>query len=132
MSSSDQPQTLQYPTNSMSTSNLHEFADYGESPSHTGFLFHLGLSGGHNSFLIQMCNTNGEDASIKPIWYKNGNMEVVRAFDVVTINCVIGWVKPGKWWGIVDHSAGPPQITICDIQELEYELEDSFSISCSV
>jgi len=82
--------------------------------------------------LVQMCNTNGEDASIKPIWYKNGDMEVVRAFNVVTINCVISRVKIGKWWGIVDHSAGPPQITICDIQEPEYESEDSFSISCSV
>ena len=82
--------------------------------------------------LVQMCNTNGEDASMKLIWYKNSDMEVVCAFNVATINCVIGQVKTRKWWGIVDHSAGPPPITICDIQEPEYESEDSFSISCSV
>ena len=70
--------------------------------------------------------------SLQLIWYKNGDMEAVRAFNVATINCVISWVKIGKWWGIVDHSAGPPQIMICDIQEPEYESEDSFSISCSV
>ena len=82
--------------------------------------------------LVWMCNTKGEDASVKPIWYKDGDMEAVRAFSVATINCVIGRVKIGKWWGIVDRSFGPLQITICNIQEPEYESEDNFSILCSV
>jgi hypothetical protein len=57
---------------------------------------------------------------------------VVHAFSVATIDCVIGHVKMEKWWGIIDRSFGPPQITIYDIQELEYESEDNFSISCGM
>ena len=79
-----------------------------------------------------MCNTKGEDASVKPIWYKDGDIEAIRAFSVETIDCVVGRVKFGKSWGIVDRSFGPPRITICDMQEPEYESEDNFSISCSV
>ena len=48
------------------------------------------------------------------------------------IHCVIGCVKMGKWWEMVDHSTGPLQINICDIQEPEYESEDNFSISCGM
>ena len=79
--------------------------------------------------LVRLCNTNGEDASVKPIRYKNGDVEAVRAFSVATIDCVIGRVKMGNWWGIVDRSSGPLRITICDIQEPEYESEDNFSIN---
>jgi len=61
---------------------------------------------------------------------KDGNMEAVHAFNVATIGGVVGQVKMGKWWGIIDHSVGPLWITICNIQELEYESEDNFSISC--
>jgi len=57
-------------------------------------------------------------------------MEAVHAFDVETISGAIGQVKMGKWWGIIDQSFGPQQITICNIQEPEYESEDNFSISC--
>jgi len=59
-------------------------------------------------------------------------MGLVRAFSVATIDCVIGHVKMGKWWGIVNRSMGPLQINIYDIQEPEYESEDDFSISCGV
>ena len=78
--------------------------------------------------LVRMCNTNGEDASIKPIRYKNGDMEAVRAFSVATVDCVIGRVKMGKRWGIIDCGIGPQQINIYDIHEPEYESEDNFSI----
>ena len=80
--------------------------------------------------LVRLCKTAGEDASTIPIRYKDGDMEAVRAFDVATIGGVVGRVKMGKWWGIVDRSVGPLRITICDIQEPEYESEDNFSISC--
>ena len=79
--------------------------------------------------LVRMCHTNGEDASAKPIWYKDGDMEAVRAFSVDTIDCVVGRVKIGKWWGIVDRSLGPLRISVYDIQEPEYESEDNLSIS---
>jgi hypothetical protein len=80
--------------------------------------------------LVRMCKTNGMDASSKPIDYKDGDIEAVRAFNVGTINCVIGRVKMGKWWGIIDRSFGPLRINIYDLQEPEYESEDNFSISC--
>ena len=48
-------------------------------------------------------------------------MEVVCAFSMVTIDCVVGHVKMGNWWGIVNRSLGPLQIMIYDIQEPEYE-----------
>jgi len=79
-----------------------------------------------------MCNTKGEDASINPVQYKDSDMGSVCAFSVATIDCVIGRVKMGKWWGIVNRSIGPLRINIYDIQEPEYESEDDFSFSCSV
>ena len=82
--------------------------------------------------LVQMCNAKDKDASTNPIQYKDGNMESVCAFSVATIDCVIGRVKMGKWWGIADRSIGPLRNTIYDIQEPEYELEYNFSISCGV
>jgi hypothetical protein len=54
-------------------------------------------------------------------------MEVVCAFSVAKIICVIGHVKMGKSWGIVDRNFGPLWV-----QELEYKSEDDFSISCGV
>ena len=82
--------------------------------------------------LVRMCKTDGEDASIKPIKYKDGDMEAVRAFSVATIDCAVGRVRMGNWWGIIDRSFGPLRITIYDIQEPEYESEDNFSISCGM
>ena len=72
------------------------------------------------------------DASIKPIWYKNGDMEAVCAFSVATTDYVSGHVKMGKWCGIIDHSIRPQQINTYYIQELEYESEDNFSILCGM
>ena len=46
--------------------------------------------------LVRICKTDGENASIKPIKYKDGDMEAVRAFSVATINCVVGCVKMGN------------------------------------
>ena len=82
--------------------------------------------------LVRMCKTDGEDASIKPIKYKDGDMEAVRAFSMATIDCAVGRVRMGNWWGIIDRSFGPLRITIYDIQEPEYESEDNFSISCGM
>ena len=82
--------------------------------------------------LVCMCNTNGMDASSKPIQYKDGNMEAVHAFSMGMINCVIGHMKMGKQWGIIDQSFRPLQINIYDLQVLEYESEDNLSISCSM
>ena len=43
--------------------------------------------------ILTLVTTNREDASRVPVWYHK--MELVRAFDVVTIDCVVGQVKVG-------------------------------------
>jgi len=58
--------------------------------------------------LVMLCKTNREDASQVPVWYHK--MELVRAFDVVTIDCVIGQVKVGDRWGIINHSLGSEHV----------------------
>ena len=58
----------------------------------------------HNSTailaLVTLCKTNGEDASLVPVWYKD--MGLVRAFDIATIGGVIGQVRVDDHWGIID------------------------------
>ena len=72
--------------------------------------------------LVMLCKTNGEDASRVPVWYHK--MELVCAFDVVTIDCVIGQVKVGNRWGIIDRSLGSECAVMHGMWELEYESED--------
>jgi hypothetical protein len=72
--------------------------------------------------LVTLCKTNGEDASRVPVWYHK--MELVRAFDVVTIDCVIGRVKVGDRWGIIDRSLGSERAVMHGMWEPEYESED--------
>jgi len=50
--------------------------------------------------LVTLCKTNGQDASLTPVWYTE--MEIVRAFDVANIDCVVGRIKVGDRWGIID------------------------------
>ena len=50
--------------------------------------------------LVMLCKMNGEDASRVPVWYHK--MELVHAFNVMTIDCVVGRVKVGDCWGIID------------------------------
>ena len=71
--------------------------------------------------LVTLCKTNGKDASLAPVWYQE--MGKVRAFDITTIDCVIGRVKVGNHWGIIDRSLGS-QCTIHGLWEPEYESED--------
>jgi hypothetical protein len=72
--------------------------------------------------LVTLCKTNGEDASQAPVWYHE--MELVRAFDIATIDCVVGRVKVGNRWGIVDRSLGSERAVMHGIWEPEYESED--------
>ena len=50
--------------------------------------------------LVALCKTNGMDASLEPVWYRE--MEVVRAFDIVTIDCVVGRTRINGHWGVID------------------------------
>lgn len=72
--------------------------------------------------LVALCKTNGEDASLKPVWYKD--MELVRAFDIATISCVVGRVKVGDRWGIIDRSFGLQRAVMHGMWEPDYESED--------
>ena len=72
--------------------------------------------------LVKLCKTNGKDASLEPVWYQD--METVRAFDTTTIDCVIGRIKVGDRWGIIDRSFGSERAVMHGMWEPEYESED--------
>jgi len=72
--------------------------------------------------LVMLCKTNGEDASRVPVWYHK--MELVHAFDIVTIDCVVGQVKVSDHWGIIDRSLGSERTVMHGMWEPEYESED--------
>lgn len=72
--------------------------------------------------LVKLCKTSGEDASVTPVWYER--METVRAFDVATIDCVVGRVQVGNRWGIIDRSFGSQRAAMHGMWEPEYESED--------
>jgi hypothetical protein len=59
---------------------------------------------------------------LEPVWYQD--MGTVRAFDIATIDCVVGRVKVGNRWGIVDRSFGLEHAVIHGMWGPEYESED--------
>ena len=38
--------------------------------------------------LVMLCKTDGKDVSFTPVWYQE--MEIVQAFNIATIDCVVG------------------------------------------
>jgi len=72
--------------------------------------------------LVTLCKTNREDASWVLVWYHK--MELVCAFDVVTIDCVVGQVKVDDHWGIINRSLGSEHVVMHGMWEPEYESED--------
>ena len=72
--------------------------------------------------LVTLCKTNEEDASLKLVWYTD--MELVRAFDIATLCCVVGRIKINNCWGIIDWSFGSHGIEMKGMWEPEYESED--------
>ena len=38
--------------------------------------------------LVRLCKTDGQDVSVTLVWYQD--MGTVRAFDIATIDCVVG------------------------------------------
>jgi len=63
-----------------------------------------------------------KDASLTPVWYKD--MEAIRAFNVATIDCAVGHIKVGKWWGIIDRSYRSEQAVMHRMWQPEYKSED--------
>jgi len=72
--------------------------------------------------LVMLCKTNGKDASLEPVWYQE--MEMVQAFDIATIDCVIGRIKVSDCWGIIDRSYGSQRAVMHGLWAPEYESED--------
>ena len=72
--------------------------------------------------LVTLCKTNGMDASLVPVWYRETGL--VRAFDIATIDCVVGRVKVGDRWGIIDRSFGSERAVMHGMWEPEFESED--------
>ena len=50
--------------------------------------------------LVTLCKTDGKDASLMPVWYQE--MEIAWAFNIATIDCVVGRIKIGDHWGIIN------------------------------
>ena len=63
------------------------------------------------------------DASLVPVWYQE--MELVHAFDIATIDCVVGQIRVGDRWGIIDRSFGLERAVMHGMWEPEYESEDN-------
>jgi len=72
--------------------------------------------------LVTLCKMNRMDASLAPVWYQE--MEVVCAFDIETIDCVVGQIKIGDHWGIIDRSFGSERTVMHGMWEPKYESED--------
>ena len=51
-------------------------------------------------------------------------METIRAFSARAIDCVIGRVKVGNCWGIVDQCWGLQETIMKGMVDPDYELED--------
>ena len=69
-----------------------------------------------------LCKTDGKDVSLMPVWYQE--MEIVQAFDIATIDCVVGQIKISNHWGIIDQSFGSQHAMIHGMWEPEDESED--------
>ena len=78
--------------------------------------------------MVRICKTTGEDASKVPVWYKDGDLGGIRALDVATIESVVGRVRVGKKWGIIDRSYGFQQAIMHGMEEVEYESEDDADV----
>ena len=74
--------------------------------------------------IVSLCQTDGEDASQGPVWYKEGNLQSIRAFSARAIDRVIRRVKVGNQWGIVDWCWGLQEAIMEGMVDPEYESED--------
>ena len=74
--------------------------------------------------IVSLCGTNGEDATKRLVWYDEKNMGSFRAFSAKAIDCVVGRVKVGDRWGIVDHSWGLQEAIVEGMVDPDYESED--------
>jgi len=74
--------------------------------------------------IVSICHTNGEDATQCLVWYDEKNMGSIRAFSTRTMDCVVGRVKAGDQWGIVDCCWGLQDAITEGMVNPDYESED--------
>ena len=74
--------------------------------------------------IVSLCRTDGEDAAKGPVWYEEKNMGSLRAFSARAIDCVVGRVKAGDRWGIVDRCWGLQNAIMDGMVDPDYESED--------
>ena len=72
--------------------------------------------------LVALCKTNRMDVSLEPVWYRE--MEVVHAFDIATIDCVVGQIRIDGCWGVINRSFGSECAVMHGMWEPEYKSED--------
>ena len=75
--------------------------------------------------IVSLCRTNGEDASQGPVWYDGESLESIRAFSARAVAGVIGRVKVGNRWGIVDRCWGLQGAAMEGMIDPDYESEDN-------
>jgi len=74
--------------------------------------------------IVSLCHTNWEDATKGPVWYHEKDIGSIRAFSSRTVNCVVGRVKVGDHWGIVDRCWGLQDAIMEGMANPDYESED--------
>ena len=75
--------------------------------------------------IISLCRTNREDTAQGPVWYDGESLESIRAFSARAIDRVIGQVKVGNQWGIVDQCWGLQGAAMEGMVDPDYESEDN-------
>lgn len=73
--------------------------------------------------IVTMCKTTGGDAARDLVWFKKfGSM---RAFNLKTIQCLIGRFQVGRRWGIIDTSFGCDRTGFDDLDSDGEDDEDN-------
>jgi hypothetical protein len=74
--------------------------------------------------IVSLCRTNGEDATQVPVWYGREDVGSIRVFNARAIDGVVGRVKVGDRWGIVDRCWGLQEAIMEGMVDPDYESED--------
>jgi hypothetical protein len=72
--------------------------------------------------VIRPCSTRNEDATTSVVEYEGYTTPIVT--DLQTVQCVIGRVRRGKKWGIIDRSGDLARTQFISTSDLEYNSSD--------
>ncbi|CAG7851119.1 SubName: Full=Uncharacterized protein {ECO:0000313/EMBL:CCA74327.1} [Serendipita indica DSM 11827] len=71
---------------------------------------------------VSACNTQG-DATQESVWYSE--LRAPEFVHINTIQCVVGRIKVGKRWGIIDTSLNCARTTFVGPEDIDLEANDS-------